>query len=167
MANKNAVPPPNAKKWLPGESGNPAGRPKMPPELKAANKLTRVQFDTLLNEVLDMTTEQLNQLMSGPDTKQIAKMVGSIVQRAVENGCPVRMNFLLQKMLGKVEWADDRSLNVTPEDDKPKDSGPVYVVRLNQNGKFVSARPRLREATPQPPGESQAVTPEVLPPEDS
>ena len=155
--------PPIEYRFKKGEVHNPTGKSRMPEELKRANKLTRIQFDTLLNRFLQMKTPELNDIMSSDESPQIEKLVGSIIREAVNKGCPIRLNFLLEKIMGKLAWEEDRTLNVTPENEAKKDTGPVYKVLVNRDGKFVHARPQLKQAEPQ----AETAQAEVLPPEET
>lgn len=88
--------------FKPGVSGNPAGAAKLPEEIKAARKLTRIEFETIVNKYLYLSEEELNEKRKDKTLTLIEMMVLSIVQKAIVQGDEKRLDFLLDRMIGKV-----------------------------------------------------------------
>lgn len=88
--------------FKPGISGNPNGRPRLPEELKAARKLTRVQLEILINRYLSMSAAEMMVVAEDPCTPVLDLMIASIIKRAVVNGDQLRLDFILNRIVGKV-----------------------------------------------------------------
>jgi len=93
---------PHAGLFKPGQSGNPSGRPKMPKELKEAKTLNQIQVAQLLNKFTHMTAKQLEERFNDPNATTMELMICKIVHQAIKTGDQARMNFLLDRMVGKV-----------------------------------------------------------------
>jgi len=129
-----------------GQSGNPSGRAKLPADLLEAKRCNKEQLETLLHKFLVMDKEALRQIMASPVSTMLELMVGSIIMRAVNDGCTMRLSFLLDRVLGKMP-SDQPTADET-HIEKPEARGPVFVVEVNQNGKFVRPRPRMELLPP-------------------
>lgn len=134
-------------RFQPGQSGNPSGRPKMPEEILEAKRLTKTQLEAILQKFIWMPKPELEKVMSDPNVVMIEAMVGSIIMRAINDGCTMRLNFLLDRLVGKVRGEEGDTI-VAPS--QAQVTGPTFVVEMNENGKFVRARPREQLPAPQP-----------------
>lgn len=102
----------NSGQWKPGETGNPGGRPKLPEDIKAAKKLNKIELERLLNLYLTLSSEEISERMTDRTTPALEKMVGSIIQKAVDQGDQQRLTFLLDRLVGKVK--DELDITVIP-----------------------------------------------------
>lgn len=94
---------PVGKPFPKGVSGNPGGRAKMPEDVKRANNLTAVEFIRLTNKYLGLSKEELIQALKDPAATTLELMIGSIMHKAVVEGDQKRLDFLLDRLVGKVK----------------------------------------------------------------
>jgi len=78
------------------------GRPIIPADQKLATKLTKAEAERILNEFMFMGIDQLEAVLRDKNRKVIEHMVGSITLMAIKNGDHSRLNFLLERLIGKV-----------------------------------------------------------------
>lgn len=87
-----------------GQSGNPNGRPKMPPELRAAIKVSKVDFASMIEELVYLTNAQLKKRIKSPDANQIEQIVIRFILESKKTGAKVDyLKVLLDRWLGKVK----------------------------------------------------------------
>ena len=85
-----------------GVSGNPAGKPKMAKDLQKIRVLNQSMFTELVNKYLGMTKEQILDAVKAPETPALELMIAQVMSKAIVNGDQVRLNFLLDRIVGKV-----------------------------------------------------------------
>lgn len=92
-------------KGRPFKKGNPGGpgRPKKPDDVRKASKLTRTELEKKLNYFLLMDATELETLLKDKKTPMLDVMVGRIVLMAAKHGDQTRLNFLLDRLVGKVK----------------------------------------------------------------
>jgi len=95
--------PPADKQFKPGQSGNPGGRPKLPEDVKEARQLNRVEFERIVNRHLWMTKAQLQEAIKDPAAPLIETMVGTLIAKAIQAGDHIRLEFILCRLIGKVQ----------------------------------------------------------------
>lgn len=99
--------------FKPGQSGNPGGRPKQ--------LLTKEKVKGILGKFADMTRQQLQDIIKNPESSMLEIMVASIMAKAAKSGDFSRMNFILDRSIGRVTSEDVESIvnngtiSVTPE----------------------------------------------------
>lgn len=81
--------------WKPGQSGNPGGRPK---EL-----LTTQSVAGLMGRLCRLTRDELFDVVKDPKSTMIEIMVASIMARAADQGDAGRLDFLLNRAIGRVK----------------------------------------------------------------
>jgi hypothetical protein len=86
------------KNFRPGVSGNPAGRPPLPADLKAARQMNRVALERLLNEILYLTKEELKERFKDPETPAVERMVIQLVRSACWGGNYLKIGFLIKQL---------------------------------------------------------------------
>lgn len=100
------------RNWKKGQSGNPAGRKKVPEDVKQAialtkqsELLTRVRFQALLNTYVHLTEAELTQVTENPNTPALDHIVINIIQRTKSDADTFRLNFILDTLIGKAPAA--------------------------------------------------------------
>ena len=91
------------KNWQPGQSGNPKGYKGFPKDLKEARKLNQAELERLVNKYLYFSQEEMDAHVSQPDTPMIEHMVASIISLASTKGDQLRLDFILNRLIGKVK----------------------------------------------------------------
>lgn len=93
------------------EVGNCAstGRPPVPPEIKEARVLNRVEFERIANKLLYMTAAQINEIVSDPKTTAIELAICTIIAKGAKEADPKRLAFLFDRLLGKPKQEIDLS----------------------------------------------------------
>lgn len=98
-----------------GQSGNPLGSLPIGNDLKEARKLTRLEFERIVNKYLFMTMRDIRKSMEDQTAKECTPMLDliviSILQKALIEGDEKRFNFLLDRTIGQVV----RRIHVAPE----------------------------------------------------
>lgn len=90
-------------KFVKGQSGNPNGRPHLPADLVELKKLTQAQFQRLLFKFVNTPVAELKALLADPKTPLLELMIGKVVVKAISDGDYKRLDFLLDRMIGKVK----------------------------------------------------------------
>ena len=138
--------PPKGHTFGKGNNANPKGRPKLPQELLEARKVSKQSFEEKLQTFLRMPMADLEEKMNGYKKSGevcLDMLVGSIIVKAIMEGCISRMNFLLNRMGVNSEFAEhDPTLNMVGDQQASEDAAPFYIVELNRGGKFLRSRPR-------------------------
>lgn len=98
--------------FKPGQSGNPAGRPKDPPEVAAAKRLTAAEFTKIVTRYLFMSNTGIKEALKAKGVTQLEQMVGKIVQSAAQEGNEKLATFILDRVIGKVPAFIEASVNV-------------------------------------------------------
>lgn len=83
-----------ATQWVPGQSGNPGGAPR--------NMLTRDKVANIMSKFAHLTREELQKKIQHPDSTMLEITVAAIFARAAKDGDYQRLEFLLQRTVGKV-----------------------------------------------------------------
>jgi hypothetical protein len=140
-----------------GQSGNPLGLAVRMPEFLKMRNYTREQIDTTLLNMIGLTNAELDERLGNVAATQLELMVGSIIKKAVETGCNTRLNFLLERIIGKVRDSQpaipipDSHVEQPTVDMQPQtalgERVATYVVEMSEAGKFKHARPQLVSVT--------------------
>ena len=83
------------KPFKPGQSGNPSGKPR--------GLLTRSQVEALISKFSSLTRDQMQVVIQNPKSTMIEIMVASIMAKASKDGDYSRLQFLLERSIGKVK----------------------------------------------------------------
>lgn len=121
----------NNNAWKKGQSGNPNGRPPMPPELKAFKKLSPSLVHATVNKFCNMTLPELEAYLKSGKAIVIERMVGEVMAAAARGGDQTRLNFILDRVIGKVR--DEMHHTADIGDDTPK-----VIIMLPANGREVN-----------------------------
>lgn len=106
-------PPPEHTRFKPGQSGNPGGKVKLPEDIKEARKLNQVELERIINKYLAMDRGAVKAAISSESTPMMELMVASIVAQAAQKGDHQRLDFVLNRLVGKVKDQIEVK-NVTP-----------------------------------------------------
>lgn len=109
--------------WKPGQSGNPAGRPAIKPELKKLAREARETALASIEKVMLMTPNELRESLQNPDAPLVQHLVASVMNKALKEGCPVRAQFLMNYVLGRPQTSAD--LEKTLEDNARDNDGAL------------------------------------------
>lgn len=90
------------RNFQPGVVTNPLGRPKLADDIKITRALTKVEFTLLSTMHLNMSEDQLDEILADSTTPMINKMVAQVIKKAAIEGDQHRLNFLLERLIGKV-----------------------------------------------------------------
>lgn len=105
----------------PGVSGNPAGRPPVPEDLRIARKLNQCEIERCLNELLYLTKEELKRRYADPGTPAIERMMIQLVRSSMWGGDYRRIDFILGRIVGKVDTKVQAGVTEKVEDGKRPD----------------------------------------------
>lgn len=86
----------------PFEPGHNMGRPKSPAELKAARKLTRTEFESIASKYMSMSKKDIEAASRDENLTMLESMIVSIIHKAISHGDQRRLDFLLDRLIGKV-----------------------------------------------------------------
>jgi len=95
--------PPDQYKFKKGQSGNPGGMPKIPDDIKEARKLNQIELERIINKYLHMPKNDLQVILKSPNIPMMELMVASIVAKAATGGDHLRLDFILNRIIGKVK----------------------------------------------------------------
>lgn len=91
------------KNFKPGESGNPNGRPPVPDDLREARTVNQHEFERVANLYLFMKRPELMKAAEQADLPMLDTMVVALMVAIVNTGDYKRLNFLLERTIGKVK----------------------------------------------------------------
>lgn len=99
------------------------GRPNVPADLREATKLTKANLEGMLNKYLWMPRSRIESvLQKDTNLPMIEYMIANIVTRAAVHGDTKRLDFILNRIIGKVKEEIDintysKQLETLTEDD--------------------------------------------------
>jgi len=99
--------------YKPGQSGNPKGRPiGLRQDLKKYKAISATDAGKLIQKMMDMTAEELLDVMQNASMPAYEIMIASVIHKSVVGGDHSRLNFLLERTIGKVK--DDKTITLKP-----------------------------------------------------
>jgi hypothetical protein len=119
------IPPVHAR-WKPGQSGNPAGGPKDPPEIKKIKNLTKIELIEVANLIIKGNLDELMDLKDNPDASVLQVMIAGVAIRVMKKGDMTALDILLNRLIGKVKDEIDINGDIKM---------PQIIVKLPSNGK--------------------------------
>lgn len=129
--NKYKPVPPH--KFPKGVSGNPSGRPKLPPHLAKIVLYGRGEINAIFSRYLRMTLPELEAVIADINTPMMDKWICKSISEGYKNGDLSAMNSMLDRMFGRMptlKLDDER-----PITDGPLGTAPQVVIMLPSNGK--------------------------------
>ena len=92
------------------------GRPRLPPELKAKARetplLTRLDIKNIIDKYVNMSPAQIQEAVRDPNIRMIELSIAKIAAEAVRTGDTSKLNFLLERHVGKVKEEIDQNITV-------------------------------------------------------
>jgi hypothetical protein len=98
------------KNFKPGNKANPNGRPKVPSDVKEARRLNTNLLTLTFNRLIFMTEAELRLHWENPNTPKFEKIVCKILNQAEVRGDHYRLDFILNRLVGKVTEKVEHSL---------------------------------------------------------
>lgn len=98
----------NDGRFKPGQSGNIKGRPIVPYEVKQARELTRYELELTFTKYMRMTAKELKEAHNNPLMPMLDLMVIKIMMMSVDQGDQWRLDFLLNRVIGKIPEAKEQ-----------------------------------------------------------
>lgn len=90
------------KDFIPGQPGGP-GRPHLPQEIREGRKLNQIRVSEVLNKFIDMPLEDVIRFVQDKTNPAMEVLVGSILVHGIKHGDQNRLNFLLDRLIGRVK----------------------------------------------------------------
>lgn len=115
------------KDWKPGESGNLDGRPKIPDDIKEARKLNRITFERISNKYIWMTEAEIKAARKDPGTPMVDQAIISLLLKGIATGCHLRLNFILDRLIGKVKDEVEFTVHPKPQIIKRLDGSEIIL----------------------------------------
>lgn len=94
------------------QKGNPGGpgRPKKDPAFAQVYKLTKHEVEQGLIHFLKMDVDELEETLKDKKRTVMEHMVGRVALMAIKNGDYQRLNFLLERIIGKPKEAIEHTV---------------------------------------------------------
>lgn len=102
----------NLKPFKKGQSGNPSGKPKVPTEIREAQKVTSQEFVRVASEFLLMDRRQIKERLENPTASMLEMLIGGIIAKAATTSDYQRANFILDRTIGRVAVDINASVDV-------------------------------------------------------
>lgn len=125
-------------RFLPGQSGNPAGRPrKYVSQLKNIG-YSLIEINDTLQALLALTKDELTNVQKNSDSTMLEKIVSASMLNALKIGDLMVIETLLTRIYGRPYQG---KLIITGEEDGPENLTPQQ--RLQRLIELASTQPRL------------------------
>lgn len=95
-------------------AGHNTGRPRNPPEINKAASLSKTQFLAKLNEYLNLSFNELTEIVKNKDLPMIDHWVGRIALHGATKGDERRLDFMANRLYGKVKETVDLNVKARP-----------------------------------------------------
>ena len=76
---------------------------------KTLRELNSVEIERVLKKYLEMSKEDLRKICKNDKTRALDAMVANIVMKSIDMGDQTRLNFILERLIGKVKDRIDLS----------------------------------------------------------
>ena len=110
-----------AKQFKKGETANPKGRPQMLPEMHLMETISKQEIKMLLTRMLRMPVAELKAMLND-ETKPAHEMaIARLVGTALARGDEKRMEFIYNRLVGKVREEHNVTHSMKPFDEQVAD----------------------------------------------
>ncbi len=92
----------NLKQWPKGVSGNPGGKPKLPPELLAIKAYSRREITRIISKYGRMTFNEVSAMIQNSKMPVMDIAICRIFLESIEKGDERRLQFLIENTVGKI-----------------------------------------------------------------
>lgn len=82
--------------------GGGPGRPRKEEDVRRAAKITRTEAEALLTKFMQMEITELEAVLKDKKRKVIEHIIGRVALMAIKNGDHSRLDFVLNRLIGKV-----------------------------------------------------------------
>lgn len=106
---------------------NPRGRPPLPEEYKKIQKLNADQVKAMIAKFAVMTLDEMRQYLDSGKAPVFEVMIGTIINKCIEEGDHARLNFLLDRTIGKVK--ENVEVSLAPQ--------IVYKTTMTEDGRMI------------------------------
>lgn len=86
---------------LPGRTGNPNGRPKLPPEVKAIRYCSKETVAKLYWDVVNMNRQEVERRLADPTLSLFERNVLAAIVKDISKGVITTIEKLMERVLGK------------------------------------------------------------------
>ncbi len=93
-------------RWVQGQSGNPGGKPKLPDELKDIKPFQTDEVKRVIAKTGRMNIDEAMASIMDSGTSYLEKALLRCWQLAAEKGDPIRLEFLLNRTIGRAPMAE-------------------------------------------------------------
>lgn len=121
-----------------GQVLNPAGGPKLPPEVKTMRTLTYIDLHVMLRKYLLMTREEIKAATEDPKATMLELMIAAVIKKGITEGDVLRLNAMCDRLFGKPK----ESLKIETET-----TIKVEHLRANEIRTIIEADPFLEQRT--------------------
>jgi hypothetical protein len=130
--------PPKGRPFPPGTSGNPDGGKRHDPVKKRIKKLTSVELEKILNNLLMIDPKNLDAFQK-EDPLLLKTWIASVAATGIKKGDPSALFALLDRLIGKV------TDKVQVEQIKPAKVEDMTNEELDQNIKDLTSKLNLEK----------------------
>lgn len=79
----------------------------MPDDIKEAKKLTRTELERVFNQFLHMPITEVAKIKDNQSSTALEAVTASILIHAAKKGDPIRINWMIDRLVGKVKESID------------------------------------------------------------
>lgn len=84
------------------EAGHNVGRPQLPGDIKGARQLNQIELERMLNDLIYKTPKELQHILDSNQSSALEGIVAKVIIEAGRTGDQFRLDFLLNRLVGKV-----------------------------------------------------------------
>lgn len=93
-----------------GQSGNPAGRPRVPAEIKGSRALNQYEIERTINSLIFKDYSEIKSI-SVSEGPGLDRWLAKIMETGIKNGSEWKLEFILNRMIGRVREAEPRDVS--------------------------------------------------------
>ena len=93
-------PPPEHLRWKRAKAETRT-RGRQSPDVRAARKLTQVEFERICANLFNTSTQTLRRDLQRPADAVLTALIARILERGIAESCRVELNYFIERFLGK------------------------------------------------------------------